>query len=104
MQNHPIEQILGDPSQGVRTRSSNRNICNHLVFFSQIDPKRFNDAENDEFWINAMQEEFNQFERNGVSHLVPKPRDHPVIETKWVFRNKMDESGIVVRNKARLVA
>jgi hypothetical protein len=26
-----------------------------------------------------------------------------VIETKWVFRNKQDQGGIVVRNKARLV-
>ena len=51
-----------------------------------------------------MQEEFNQFERNEVWHLVPRPSDHPVIGTKWVFKNKMDESRIVVRNKARLVA
>ena len=102
--NHPTEQILGDPSQGVRTRSSLRNICNHLAFLSQIEPKRFEDAENDEFWINAMQEELNQFERNEVWHLVPRPKNHPVIGTKWVFRNKMDESGIIIRNKARLVA
>ena len=102
--NHPTEQILGDPLQGVKTRSSLRNICNHLAFLSQIEPKRFEDAEHDKLWINAMEEELNQFERNGVWHLIPRPRDHPVIGTKWVFRNKMDESGIVVRNKARLVA
>ena len=51
-----------------------------------------------------MQEEFNQFERNEVWHLVPRPSDHPVIGTKWVFRNKMDEFGIIVRNKERLVS
>ena len=50
-----------------------------------------------------MQDELNQFERNEVWHLVPKPRDHPVIGTKWVLRNKMDESSVIVRNKARLV-
>ena len=46
----------------------------------------------------------NQFERNEVWKLVPRPSDHLVIGTKWVFRNKQDENGIVVRNKARLVA
>ena len=35
--------------------------------------------------------------------LVPRPNDHPVIGTKWVFRNKMDESGVVVRNKSILI-
>ena len=78
MQNHPTEQILGDPSQGVETRSSLRNICNHLAFLSQIESKRFEDVENDEFGINTMQEELNQFERNEVWHLVPRPRDHLV--------------------------
>jgi len=51
-----------------------------------------------------MQEELNQFERNQVWSLTPQPKDHPIIGTKWVFRNKLDESGNVVRNKARLVA
>lgn len=35
---------------------------------------------------------------------MPRPKDYPTIGTKWVFRNKMDENGIVIRNKARLVA
>ena len=58
----------------------------------------------DDSWIIAMQDELNQFERNEVWKLVPRPNDHLVIGTKWVFRNKQDESSIVVRNKARLVA
>ena len=66
MHNHSTEQIIGDHLQGVKTRSSFRNICNHLVFLSQIEPKCFEDAKNDEFWINVMQEELNQFERNEV--------------------------------------
>ena len=45
-----------------------------------------------------------KFERNKVWNLVPKPKDKIIIDTKWVFRNKMDETGIVTRNKARLVA
>ena len=55
-------------------------------------------------WVITMQEELNQFERNKVWKLVPRPKDRTVIGTKWVFRNKMDETGIVTRNKARLVA
>ncbi|KAL8133822.1 hypothetical protein AgCh_009038 [Apium graveolens] len=51
-----------------------------------------------------MQEELNQFERNKVWKPVPKPKGKNPIDTKWVFRNKMDKNGIVVRNKARLVA
>jgi len=51
-----------------------------------------------------MQEELNQFTRNDVWSLLPKTSGMNVIGTKWVFRNKMDEQGIIVRNKARLVA
>ena len=50
-----------------------------------------------------MQEEVNQFERNQVWRLVPRPQDRPTIDTKWVFRNKLDESGNIIRNKARFV-
>ncbi|KAH9792992.1 Integrase catalytic domain-containing protein [Citrus sinensis] len=101
---HPKDVILGDPSRGVTTRSSLRNTCEHAAFISQIEPKSFADEENDESWIMAMQEELNQFERNNVWELVPNPEHQSIIGTKWVFRNKMDESGVVVRNKARLVA
>ena len=38
-----------------------------------------------------------------VWHLVPKPKDRTIIGTKWVFRNKLDEQGIVTRNNAWLV-
>ncbi|KAH9685791.1 hypothetical protein KPL70_014095 [Citrus sinensis] len=101
---HPKDVILGDPSRGITTRSSLRNTCEHNAFISQIEPKSFEDTENDESWIMAMQEELNQFERNNVWELVPKPEHQSVIGTKWIFRNKMDESGVVVRNKGRLVA
>ena len=43
----------------------------------------------------AMQEELNQFERNNVWELVPNPGHQSIIGTKWVFRNKMDESSVV---------
>ena len=51
----------------------------------------------------AMQEELNNFTQNEVWSLVERPKQN-VIGTKWVFRNKQDEHGVVTRNKARLVA
>ena len=50
-----------------------------------------------------MKEELNRFKKGKVWTLVPLPKGHSVISTKWVFRNKLDEGG-VIRNKARLVA
>ncbi|CAM8988636.1 unnamed protein product [Rhodiola kirilowii] len=50
-----------------------------------------------------MHEELHQFERNKVWRLVPRPKDRKIIGTRWIFRNKRDEKGAVVRNKARLV-
>ena len=51
-----------------------------------------------------MQDKLNQFMRNEVWKLVPRPNDHLVIGTKWVFRKKQNENGIMVRNKAKLAA
>jgi hypothetical protein len=52
--------------------------------------------------VLAMQEELNNFKRNEVWSLVPRPKQN-VVGTKWVFRNKQDKHGVVIRNKARLV-
>ncbi|GKA90862.1 reverse transcriptase domain-containing protein [Tanacetum coccineum] len=52
----------------------------------------------------TMQEELNQFIANDVWELVSQPKNMTIIGTKWVFRNKLDENGVVSRNKARLVA
>ena len=51
-----------------------------------------------------MQKELNQFERNKVWIFISTPKHHPIIGTKWVFRNKINEYGVITRNKARLVA
>nr|CAN73842.1 hypothetical protein VITISV_008183 [Vitis vinifera] len=51
-----------------------------------------------------MQEELNQFEMSEVWEFVPRPQNQSVIGTRWVFRNKIDENDIIIRNKARLVA
>nr|GEU49541.1 retrovirus-related Pol polyprotein from transposon TNT 1-94 [Tanacetum cinerariifolium] len=69
-----------------------------------IEPKNINEALKDESWVIVMQEELNQFVSNDVSELVLNPMHMTIIETKWVFRNKLDENDVVSRNKARLVA
>ncbi|GJZ13106.1 putative ribonuclease H-like domain-containing protein [Tanacetum coccineum] len=58
----------------------------------------------DESWVDAMQEELLQFKIQKVWILVDLPFGKKAIGTKWVYRNKKDERGVVVRNKARLVA
>jgi hypothetical protein len=68
------------------------------------EPKDIDKALRDLDWVNAMHEELNNFKRNEVWELVERPKDHNVIGTRWIFRNKQDQDGIVVRNKARLVA
>ena len=76
----------------------------HIAFISLTEPKNVKDACFDDFWIIAMQEELNQFVRNDVWGLVPRPHDHPVIDTKWIFKNKLDEFRQVIKNKVRLIA
>nr|GEV01383.1 retrovirus-related Pol polyprotein from transposon TNT 1-94 [Tanacetum cinerariifolium] len=101
--NHPIENVMGNLNQKTLI-SQAPNQSNLFCFISTIEPKNVNEALTDDSWIVAMQEELNQFIANDVWELVPQPRNMTIIETKWVFRNKLDENGIVSRNKARLVA
>jgi hypothetical protein len=53
--------------------------------------------------LDEMNEELDQIEKNNTWELVPRPEDKNVIGSKWVLKNKMNEKGQVVRNKARLV-
>jgi hypothetical protein len=102
-QDHPVNSILGDIHKGVTTRSRVAHFCEHYSFVSSIKPYKVEDALRDSDWVLAMQEELNNFTRNEVWHLVPYPNQN-VVGTKWVFRNKQDEHGVVTRNKARLLA
>ncbi|GJS16664.1 retrovirus-related pol polyprotein from transposon TNT 1-94 [Tanacetum coccineum] len=101
--NHPLENVIGNLNQ--RTlRSQTQNQSNFFCFMSTIEPKNVNEALTGDSWIVAMQEELDQFITNDVWELVSQPRNMEIIETKWVFRNKLDENGNVSRNKAWLVA
>jgi hypothetical protein len=101
---HPVDQIMGDISKGVQTRSRIASFCEHYFFVSFLEPNRVDEALRDPDWVNVMHEELNNFTRNQVWDLVERPKNYNVIGTKWVFRNKQNEDGMVVRNKARLVA
>jgi hypothetical protein len=102
--NHPENQIIGDINKGVQTR---RKLIkdleqSHVAFLSMTEPKIFEEASQDDDCIRAMNEELDQIETNNTWELVPRPEDKNVIGSKWVFKNKMNEKGKVVRNKAKL--
>ncbi|GJV93808.1 putative ribonuclease H-like domain-containing protein [Tanacetum coccineum] len=87
-----------------RTNHKDFHHCLFACFLSQHEPKKISEALEDESWVDAMQEELLQFEIQKVWVLVDLPYGKKAIGTKWVYRNKKDERGVVVRNKARLVA
>nr|GEW75709.1 hypothetical protein [Tanacetum cinerariifolium] len=71
---------------------------------SLMEPKTYKDALTQSCWIEAMQEELNEFERLKVWELVPRPDKVMVIALKWIYKVKLDELGGILKNKARLVA
>nr|GEU72722.1 hypothetical protein [Tanacetum cinerariifolium] len=77
---------------------------NNLETSITEEPKRVHQALKDPSWIETMQKELLQFKMQNVWVLVDLPHGKRAIGTKWVYRNKKDERGIVIRNKARLVA
>ncbi|GKF39885.1 hypothetical protein Tco_0119946 [Tanacetum coccineum] len=76
--------------------------CLFIDFLSEEEPKKVSEALQLLGWVDSMQDELNKFTRNKVWTLVPAPYGKTIIGSKWVFRNKRDETGIVIKNKARL--
>ncbi|GJX64093.1 putative ribonuclease H-like domain-containing protein [Tanacetum coccineum] len=74
-----------------------------VLLLEEIEPTSIAKALSDSSWVETMQEELLQFKLQLVWKLVDLPNGKRAIGTKWVFRNKKDERGIVIRNKARLV-
>ena len=74
-----------------------------VCYTSQFEPKNVNEALGDESWTTTLQKELNQSTRNDVWYLVPRPKDKHVIGTKWIFKNKEDENGVIVRNEVMIV-
>ena len=73
-------------------------------YLAQFEAKGVEKALQDENWVESMHEELNQFVRNDVWELAPRPESVHVIGTKWIFKNKTNEDGEIIWNKSRLVA
>jgi hypothetical protein len=71
---HPVDQIMGDVSKGVQTRSRVASFCQHYSFVSFHEPMRVDEALNDPDWVISMQEELNNFTRNEVWSWLKDPR------------------------------
>ncbi|GJV87271.1 retrovirus-related pol polyprotein from transposon TNT 1-94 [Tanacetum coccineum] len=104
---HPLENIIGELDRPVSTRLQLHEqalFCYYDAFLTVVEPKTYKDALTQSCWIEAMQEELNEFERLRVWELVPRPDKVMVITLKWIYKVKLDELGGILKNKARLVA
>nr|GEX77822.1 Gag-Pol polyprotein [Tanacetum cinerariifolium] len=104
---HSLEQVIGNPSQSVRTRrqlESDGEMCMFALTVSRTEPKNIKEAMADSAWIESMQEELHQFDRLDVWELVDRPLCKNVINMKWLWKNKRDEDNNVIRDKSHLVA
>ena len=93
--------------EGLHLRKGSTLVANHVTYhcyLAQFEPKMVEKALQYENWVGSMHKELNQFVRNDVWELLPRPKDTHVINTKWIFRNKIDEDGEIIRNNSRLVA
>jgi hypothetical protein len=68
-----------------------------------LEPKNFIETNKDDRWVKEMNDERDQIEKNITWEIVQRPEGKNVIDSKWIFKNKLNEQGRVIRNKARLV-
>ena len=104
---HPIDNIIGNPSRPVSTRkqlATDALWCFFNSVLSKAEPKSVKDAMSKHSWFTAMVDEIHEFDRLDVWELVPPPECAMIIALKWIFKVKLDEHGDVLKNKARLVA
>nr|GEZ24225.1 retrovirus-related Pol polyprotein from transposon TNT 1-94 [Tanacetum cinerariifolium] len=104
---HPLENIIGELTRPISTRLQLQELdlfCYYDAFLTSIKPKTYKDFLTQSCWIEAMQEELNEFERLKVWELVPRPDKVMVITLKWIYKVKLDELAGILKNKARLVA
>ncbi|GKD50008.1 retrovirus-related pol polyprotein from transposon TNT 1-94, partial [Tanacetum coccineum] len=103
---HPLEQVIGEPSRPVLTRNqlrSDGDMCMYALSVSTMEPKNVKEAMTDPAWIESMQEKLLQFKRLDVWVLVSPPDNLKPLTLKWLFKNKHDEEKMVIQNKSRLV-
>nr|GEY31457.1 hypothetical protein [Tanacetum cinerariifolium] len=107
MKDHPLNNIIGQLSRPVSTRLQLHEqalFCYYDAFLTFVEPKTYKEVLTQSCWIEAMQEDLNEFERLEVWELVPRPDQVMVITLKWIYKVKLDELGGTLKNKARLVA
>nr|GEX92097.1 retrotransposon protein, putative, Ty1-copia subclass [Tanacetum cinerariifolium] len=104
---HPLNNIIGQLSRPVSTRLQLHEqalFCYYDAFLTSVKPKTYKEALTHSCWIEAMQEELNEFEHLEVWELVPRPDQAMVITLKWIYKVKLNELGGILKNKALLVA
>ncbi|GJY24649.1 hypothetical protein Tco_0398307 [Tanacetum coccineum] len=91
---HPIENVIRDPSRSVSTRKqleTDAMWCYFDAFLTYVEPKNFKQEMTEPSWIDAMQEEILEFERLQVWELVPCPNKVTLIKLKWIYKVKINE-------------
>nr|GFC27686.1 hypothetical protein [Tanacetum cinerariifolium] len=91
---HPLEQVIGNPLQSVRTRrqlESDAEMCMFALTVSRTEPKNIKEAMADSAWIESMQEELHQFDRLDIWELVDRPLCTNVINLKT--RRQLESDG-----------
>ncbi|GKD89935.1 retrovirus-related pol polyprotein from transposon TNT 1-94 [Tanacetum coccineum] len=104
---HPLENIIGELPRPVSTRLQLHEqalFCYYDAFLTAIESETYKDALTQSCWIEAMQEELNEFECLEVWELVPRSDRVMVITLKWIYKVKLDDLGGIIKNKARLLA
>lgn len=101
VKNHSPEKIIGDLKKDIKNEAFYKQ--RPVTLISQIESSNVNEALEDNSWIKVKQEELDWFQKNNVRKLVQLLKGKHVIIAKWVFKNKLDKDGKVVRNKVRLI-
>ncbi|GKF90594.1 hypothetical protein Tco_0274295, partial [Tanacetum coccineum] len=106
---HPIDNVIDNPSRPVSTRHQLQDealFCYFAAFLSSVKPKSYKEALIESCWIEAMQEELNEFEHLEVWELVPHPDRVMIITLKWIYKAKgyRQEEDIDFKESFALVA
>ncbi|GKA57040.1 putative ribonuclease H-like domain-containing protein [Tanacetum coccineum] len=119
---HSLDNVIGNVLSSVQTRrmtmtineqgfisavyegNTHEDLHTYLFacFLSREEPKRIAKSLSDLAWVEAMQEELLQFKLQKVWILIDLPKGKRAIGTKWIFRNKKDKRGILIKNKSRI--
>ena len=92
---------MGDKNVGVKTRRQLPDVEQTLL--SIVEPNKFTKARKSHEWVKAMNEELDHIEKNETWEVVPRREDKNIVGTKWIFKNKFNQDGQVIKNKPILV-